>query len=78
MGQSEVFLFGGNVHIKPEEKERVETADLQILSWGGCGHILLVFVLTLIFYYCMHDVSFLLISSLPSIVTNIQCEQGGM
>ena len=34
MGQSEVLLFGGNVHVKPDEKDRVETADLQILSWG--------------------------------------------
>ena len=34
MGQSEVLLFGGNVHVKPGEMERMDYADLQILSWG--------------------------------------------
>ena len=37
VGQTEVFLFGGNVHIKPDENERMDTADLRILSWGGCA-----------------------------------------
>ena len=39
MGQTEVFLFGGNVHIKPDEEERVDAADLRILTWGGCAPI---------------------------------------
>ena len=37
MGQTEVFLFGGNKHIKPDEEERVDAADLRILSWGECA-----------------------------------------
>ena len=39
MGQTEVFLFGGNMHIKPDEEERVDAADLRILTWGGCAPI---------------------------------------
>ena len=51
MGQSEVLLFGGNVHVKPGEKERVETADLRILSWGGWmhWHLLQVFLHKLLY-----------------------------
>ena len=37
MGWTEVLLFGGNVHIKPDEEERVDAADLRILTWGGCA-----------------------------------------
>ena len=25
------------MHIKPDEEERVDAADLRILSWGGCA-----------------------------------------
>ena len=39
IGRTEVFLFGGNVHIKPDEQERVDAADLRILTWGGCAPI---------------------------------------
>ena len=55
MGQSEVLLFGGNVHVKPDEKKRVETADLQILSWGRWALIAKGLQIVRCMYVAMHD-----------------------